>query len=192
MGKVNQPQSEDQRVLDYDFFDVVRGYLDRAARQVNLPSHVERILQEPKNELIVHFPVLMEDGVHRMFKGYRIQHNNLLGPFKGGLRYHQAVSLDDLKALASLMTWKSALMDIPFGGATGGIKCDPHMLSVVERRRLTRRFTHALGANIGPDYDIPEPDVGTNAQTMVWMMDTYMNTVGRLVRSKAQFAVAPE
>lgn len=162
----------------YDFFKVIQGYLNAAARVVDLPEHVGAILSQPKNELIVHFPVLMDDGTHRVFTGYRVQHNNLLGPYKGGLRYHQDVTLDDCKALASMMTWKCALMEIPFGGAKGGIKCNPRELSVHELRRLTRRFTHALGANIGPDYDIPAPDVGTNAQTMVWMMDTYMNTVG--------------
>ncbi|MCA9583337.1 MAG: Glu/Leu/Phe/Val dehydrogenase, partial [Myxococcales bacterium] len=112
-----------------------------------------------------------------------VQHNNLLGPYKGGLRYHESVSLDDLKALASMMTWKCALLDIPFGGAKGGIKSNPNDLSVTELRRLTRRFTHALGSNIGPDYDIPAPDVGTNAKVMVWMMDTYMNTVGHIDKS---------
>ncbi len=160
----------------YHFFDAVQGYLNRAAELVSLPDHVRSILAEPRNELIVHFPVRMDDGQTKMFKGYRIQHNNLRGPFKGGLRYHQGVSLDDLKALASMMTWKSALMGIPFGGAKGGIKFDPHEHSVDEIRRITRRFTHALGDNIGPAYDIPAPDVGTNAQIMVWVMDTYMNT----------------
>jgi glutamate dehydrogenase (NAD(P)+) len=169
---------EFRRVTHYDFFKVVQGYLEQAARVVELPRHVEEILGQPKNELIVHFPVLMDDGSHRLFKGYRIQHNNLLGPYKGGIRYHETVSLDDLKALASMMTWKCALMQIPFGGAKGGIKCNPRELSESEMRRLTRRFTHALGSNIGPEYDIPAPDVGTNARTMVWMMDTYMNTVG--------------
>ncbi len=164
----------------YEFFRVIQDYLDEAAKLINLPSHVSDILKQPKNEIIVHFPVLMDDGTHRVFKGYRIQHNNLRGPYKGGLRYHETVSLDDLKALAAMMTWKCALMDIPFGGAKGGIKCNPRELSGAELRRLTRRFTHALGANIGPEYDIPAPDVGTNAQMMVWMMDTYINTVGHI------------
>ena len=171
-------EDENARVKNYEFFEVVRNYLSRAAKVVDIPPHVAEILAEPKNELIVHFPVLMDDGTHRVFKGYRIQHNNLLGAYKGGLRYHETVSLDDLKALASMMTWKSALMEIPFGGAKGGIKCNPRELSDTELCRLTRRFTHALGSNIGPDYDIPAPDVGTNARAMVWMMDTYMNSVG--------------
>jgi glutamate dehydrogenase (NAD(P)+) len=113
-----------------------------------------------------------------MFKGYRVQHNNILGPYKGGIRYHEQVSLDEVKALASWMTYKCALHDIPFGGGKGGIKFRPRDFSAGELERITRRFTHALGANIGPEYDIPAPDVGTNGQIMVWMMDTYMNVVG--------------
>jgi glutamate dehydrogenase (NAD(P)+) len=177
---MNHPAGDTEfpRALGYDFFKVVQGYLQQAAETVKLPHHIDEMLAQPKNEIIVHFPVLMDDGEHRLFKGYRIQHNNLLGPYKGGLRYHESVTLDDLKALASMMTWKSALMELPFGGAMGGIKCDPALLSVNERRRLTRRFTHALGQNIGPDYDIPAPDMGTDAHVMVWVMDTYMNTVG--------------
>ena len=161
----------------YKFFHVVQGYLDEAATMVGVPPHVRAMLAQPKNELIVHFPVRMDDGKMRMFKGYRIQHNNLLGPYKGGLRFHESVSLDDLKALSSMMTWKCALMQIPFGGAKGGVKFDPRSHSETEMMRITRRFTHALGNNIGPNYDIPAPDMGTNAQTMVWIMDTYMNQV---------------
>ena len=161
----------------YQFFHVVQGYLDQAATMVGVPPHVRAMLAQPKNELIVHFPVRMDDGTMKMFKGYRIQHNNLLGPYKGGLRFHQSVSLDDLKALSSMMTWKCALMQIPFGGAKGGVKFDPREHSESEMMRITRRFTHALGNNIGPNYDIPAPDMGTNAQTMVWIMDTYMNSV---------------
>ena len=172
-----------QPAHEYKFFDVVRGYLDHAAKTVDLSDHVGKILSQPKNEIIVNFPVLMDDGSHKLFKGYRIQHNNMLGPYKGGIRFHESVSLDDLKALASMMTWKSALMEIPFGGAKGGVKINPHNHSKPELMRLTRRFTHALGANIGPEYDIPAPDMGTNSKTMVWMMDTYMNTVGHVEKN---------
>ena len=161
---------------DFGFFQVVQGYLDQAAEVTKIPDHVREILSQPKNELIVHFPVRMDDGRNRMFKGYRIQHNNVMGPYKGGMRYHEAVSLDELKALAMQMTWKCALLGVPFGGGKGGIKFNPHEHSEDELRRITRRFTHALGNNIGPSHDIPAPDVGTNAKTMVWMMDTYMNT----------------
>ncbi|MDW8363805.1 MAG: Glu/Leu/Phe/Val dehydrogenase [Myxococcales bacterium] len=166
-----------------EFLRAVQSYFERAADAVELPDHVRTILSQPKNELIVHFPVVMDDGKVRLFKGYRIQHNNLLGPYKGGLRYHETVSLDDVKALAALMTWKCALMDIPFGGAKGGIKFNPRVHSEGEIRRITRRFTHALGSNIGPEYDIPAPDVGTSSREMVWMMDTYMNTVGHVEKN---------
>jgi glutamate dehydrogenase (NAD(P)+) len=162
----------------YEFFKVVQGYLDHAAKVVALPEHVALILSQPKNELIVHFPVRMDDGSIKLFTGYRIQHNNIRGPYKGGIRYHESVNLDDVRALAALMTWKCSLMDIPFGGGKGGVQIDPKRHSKDELMRVTRRFTHALGANIGPEHDIPAPDVGTNAQMMVWMMDTYMNRVG--------------
>jgi glutamate dehydrogenase (NAD(P)+) len=163
---------------DYDFYRVVQEYLERAAKVCKLEPYVATILSQPKNELIVNFPVKMDNGDVRLFKGYRVQHNNLLGPFKGGMRYHPQVSLDDVKALAAMMTWKSSLMRLPFGGGKGGIKFDPHSVSRAELQRVTRRFTHALGENIGPEYDIPAPDVGTNSQTMAWMMDTYSNMVG--------------
>jgi glutamate dehydrogenase (NAD(P)+) len=152
--------------------------LDRAAKIAGIPAVVRDILSQPKNELIINFPVRMDSGEYRMFKGYRVQHNNVRGPYKGGIRYHEMVSLDEVKALASWMTYKSALHDIPFGGGKGGIKFMPRQHSMAELERITRRFTHALGSNIGPEYDIPAPDVGTNGQTMVWMMDTYMNVVG--------------
>jgi glutamate dehydrogenase (NAD(P)+) len=159
-------------------YTVALEQLDRAAAAAGLPAAVRDILSQPKNELIINFPVRMDSGEYKMFKGYRVQHNNILGPYKGGIRYHEQVSLDEVKALASWMTYKCALHDIPFGGGKGGIKFTPRQHSQTELERITRRFTHALGANIGPEYDIPAPDVGTNAQTMVWMMDTYMNVVG--------------
>ena len=159
-------------------YSVALEQLDRAAKVANLDPAVREILSQPKNEIITNFPVRMDSGEYRMFKGYRVQHNNILGPYKGGIRYHEQVSLDEVKALASWMTYKCALHDIPFGGGKGGIKFMPRMHSTAELERITRRFTHSLGANIGPEYDIPAPDVGTNGQTMVWMMDTYMNVVG--------------
>jgi len=163
---------------EYDFYKTVQDYLDRAAKVAKVEPYVQTILSQPKNEIIVNFPVKMDNGDVRLFKGYRVQHNNLLGPFKGGIRYHPQVSLDDVKALAATMTWKSALLRLPFGGGKGGIKFDPHSVSRQELQRITRRFTHALGENIGPEYDIPAPDVGTNGQIMAWMMDTYSNMVG--------------
>jgi glutamate dehydrogenase (NAD(P)+) len=158
-------------------YDVAIGQLERAAAAMNLDPQVHTILLQPKNELIVNFPVKMDDGSFRLFKGYRIQHNNIMGPFKGGLRFHREVHLDEVKALAAWMTWKCAVVEVPFGGAMGGIKFDPRQHSAAEIERITRRYTHALGNNIGPDHDIPAPDVGTNGQTMVWVMDTYMNFV---------------
>ncbi len=158
-----------------NLYTIVQGQLDKAAKAVNLSREVYTILSQPKNELIVHFPVRLDDGNYRLFKGYRVQHNNILGPYKGGIRYHEDVTLDELKGLGASMTWKSALHDIPFGGAKGGIKFNPRLHSKGELERITRRYTHALGGNIGPESDIPAPDVGTNGQTMVWIMDTFMN-----------------
>lgn len=171
------PNSSNQR---YEFFQVIQGYLKRAAQVINMDPTIEAILAQPKNEIIVHFPVRMDNGEIKIFKGYRIQHNNILGPYKGGIRYHESVTLDDVKALAAMMTWKCALMKLPFGGAKGGIKFNPREHSISELQRITRRFTHALGSNIGPEYDIPAPDVGTTPQMMAWIMDTYMNTVGHV------------
>ena len=159
-------------------YDVALAQLDKAARVAGISPAIREILSQPKNEIIVNFPVRMDSGEYKMFKGYRVQHSNILGPYKGGIRYHEQVSLDEVKALASWMTYKCALHDIPFGGGKGGIKFMPRQHSQAELERITRRFTHALGANIGPEYDIPAPDVGTNGQIMVWMMDTYMNVVG--------------
>ena len=184
-GPMSKPPSPDR----YDFFRVIRNYLDEAAKIVKVPEHVRLILSQPKNEIIVHFPVLMDNGEYRLFKGYRIQHSNILGPFKGGMRYHQDAGLDDFKALAAMMTWKSALMNLPFGGGKGGIKFDPRAVSRAELQRITRRFFHSLGSNVGPDYDIPAPDVGTNAQCMAWALDTYINTVGMVKKEDAMGVV---
>ncbi len=151
------------------------GEVLQAADLVGLPHRLQLILAQPKNEIMVHFPVQMDNGEFKLFKGYRVQHNNVLGPYKGGIRYHQEVSLDHVKSLAALMTIKCALNRLPLGGGKGGVKVRPASLSQTELMRMTRRFTSALGENIGPDYDIPAPDVGTNAQTMAWMADTYMN-----------------
>ncbi len=161
-----------------NLYTIVQQQLDKAARATNLSREVYTILSQPKNEIIVNFPVRMDNGQYTLFKGYRVQHNNILGPYKGGIRYHEDVTLDELKGLAAAMTWKSALHDIPFGGGKGGIKFNPRLASKPELERITRRYTHALGANIGPEFDVPAPDVGTNGQTMVWIMDTYMNVVG--------------
>jgi glutamate dehydrogenase (NAD(P)+) len=163
---------------DVDLFDHALSMFDRAADVMGLDATVRTILQQPKNEIIVNFPVRMDDNRFRMFKGYRVQHNNLLGPYKGGIRYARFVSLNELKAMAFWMTMKNSLVGVPFGGAKGGVKLDPSQFSDSELQRITRRYTHALGTNIGPDWDIPAPDMGTNGQTMVWLSDTYVNTIG--------------
>ncbi|MDH5289620.1 MAG: Glu/Leu/Phe/Val dehydrogenase [Acidimicrobiia bacterium] len=147
----------------------------RAADIIDLKPEYREILSHPKNEIIVNFPVQMDDRSTKVFTGYRIQHNNIRGPFKGGLRFHPQVDLDEVRALAAWMTFKTALAGIPFGGAKGGITIDPGQYSQDEMRRVVRRFTHGLGGNIGPEHDIPAPDMGTNSQTMDWVMDTYAN-----------------
>jgi glutamate dehydrogenase (NAD(P)+) len=144
-----------------------------AAEVMNLPHYLQLILAQPKNEIMVHFPVRMDNGSFRLFKGYRVQHNNALGPFKGGLRFHPDVHLDDVKSLAFLMTMKCSLVGVPYGGGKGGIKVDPRKHSRGEMERIVRRFTAAIAHNIGPDYDIPAPDVGSNSQHMAWIADTY-------------------
>lgn len=165
-----------------------QGVCDRfeqIASFIDLDSKVQAIMSQPKAELMIHFPVRMDDGSYTLFKGYRIQHNNLLGPYKGGMRFSPEVSLDEVKGLAMLMTLKCALAKLPLGGAKGGIKYNPNDHSPDENQRITRRFTIALGHNIGPSYDIPAPDMGTNAQYMDWMMDTYHNLYGRKIEDKA-------
>jgi glutamate dehydrogenase (NAD(P)+) len=168
---------------------VAQQQFEKAANFISLTPAIREILSQPKNELIVNFPVRLDNGEYRLFKGYRVQHNNVLGPYKGGIRYHHEVTLDEVKALAAWMTFKCALHDIPFGGAKGGIKFTPRDYSAGELERITRRFTFALGTNIGPDYDIPAPDVGTNGQTMVWMMDTYLAFADNLNRGDARGVV---
>ena len=167
-------------------FATALAQFERGADLIDLPDDLRSILSQPKNEVIVNFPVRMNDGSYRVFRGYRIQHSNLLGPYKGGVRFHPLVDLDEVKALASWMTWKSALCEIPFGGAKGGISFDPNTLEADELERVVRRFTHALGGNIGPDHDIPAPDLGSNAQSMVWMMDTYANSTGTTERQNVK------
>ena len=126
-----------------------------------------------RREIIVHFPVKMDDGSVRIFTGYRVQHNDTRGPFKGGMRYHPDVDLDEMRALAMWMTWKAAVVNIPFGGAKGGVECDPRQMSEREIESMTRRFTWEISPFIGPEIDIPAPDVATNPQVMAWMMDTF-------------------
>jgi glutamate dehydrogenase (NAD(P)+) len=154
-------------------FDAVNYYFDRAAAILSLPDAECTILKRPFRELSVELPIKMDNGEWRVFNGYRIQHDNTRGPCKGGLRYHPSVSNDEVRALAALMTWKTALVDVPFGGAKGGITCEPQRMSSDERQRLTRSFVRAIADIIGPSRDIPAPDMNTNAQTMAWIMDEY-------------------
>ena len=158
-------------------YDNVTRQFDKAADLVKLDSNIRKILAMTTNEIIVNFPVKMDDGQIEMFTGYRVQHNSALGPFKGGLRFHPAVDIDEVRALATWMTWKSAITNIPFGGAKGGIQLDPTKYTMSELERITRRFTFALGSNIGPEYDIPAPDVNTTPQIMAWILDTYLSTM---------------
>ena len=160
-----------------NLYESVINQLEKAEDIVHFDRDICKILAETTNELIVHFPVKMDGGTVTMLTGYRVQHNNALGPFKGGLRFHPLVDIDEIRALSTLMTWKTAIANIPFGGAKGGLQIDPADYSIEELEKITRRFTFALGNNIGPEYDIPAPDVNTNPQIMAWILDTYMSTV---------------
>jgi glutamate dehydrogenase (NAD(P)+) len=146
---------------------------DLAAQKLNLDEGIWKVLRYPNRELIVHIPVALDNGRLEVFTGFRVQHSIARGPAKGGVRYAPDVTLDEVRALASWMTWKCAVVNIPFGGAKGGIICDPHKMSMGELERMTRRYTAELFEFIGPEKDVPAPDVNTNEQTMAWMMDTY-------------------
>ena len=155
------------------FLNLVQKQLNNCFIHSNIPATMQKILLQPTNEVIFNFPVKLKNGTIEMFKGYRIQHNNILGPYKGGIRFHQDVHLDEVKALASLMSIKCALQDIPFGGAKGGIEFNPRNYSLVDLEKITRGYTKAINNHIGPEYDIPAPDVGTDSQIMDWIMDEY-------------------
>jgi glutamate dehydrogenase (NAD(P)+) len=159
-------------------WEMAVAQFDAAADRLQLRPEIRAILREPKRELIVHFPVRMDDGSVRTFTGYRVQHNITRGPAKGGIRYDANVTLDEVKALAMWMTWKCAVVDIPFGGAKGGVICDPKALSRAELERLTRRYATEISILIGPKSDIPAPDVNTTPQIMAWIMDTYSMHAG--------------
>jgi glutamate dehydrogenase (NAD(P)+) len=152
--------------------EAARSQFDSAADHIDLEPGLRAVLREAQREYTVHFPVKLDDGQVRVFTGYRVQHNVARGPAKGGLRYHPSADLDDVRALAMWMTWKCALVDVPFGGAKGGVACDPTSMSARELEALTRRFATEMEGIVGPDSDIPAPDVGTNARTMAWFMDT--------------------
>ncbi|MEM7588805.1 MAG: Glu/Leu/Phe/Val dehydrogenase [Myxococcota bacterium] len=157
---------------------LVHAQLQQAFDCANIDPILQHILQEAQNEITIHFPVCLSDGRVELFHGHRVQHNNVLGPFKGGVRFHEEVGLDECRALASWMTWKCALQNLPFGGGKGGLQFNPQLYNQEDLQRITRRLVHSLGTNIGPEWDIPAPDVGTDSQIMDWMMDTYSNIVG--------------
>jgi len=160
------------------FLSMAKGF-DTAADHLGLDEGVREVLRRPARELTVAIPVVMDDGKLQVFTGYRVQHNFTRGPCKGGIRYAPDVNLDEVRALAAWMTWKCAVVDIPFGGAKGGVICDPRQLSQGELERITRRYTAAIMDILGPDRDVPAPDVNTNEQTMAWIMDTYSMHVRR-------------
>lgn len=156
-----------------NLYEIVQQQFEKAVRVINLSEDLCAVLRNCKRQLIVAVPIKMDDGTIRSFEGYRVQHNVTRGPAKGGIRYHPDVTLDEVKALASWMTWKCAVLNIPYGGGKGGVRCNPKELSENELERLTRRFTSEIIPFIGPDRDIPAPDVYTSPQTMAWMMDTF-------------------
>jgi glutamate dehydrogenase (NAD(P)+) len=167
--------------LDDPLFRTARGQLDGALGPAGIPADVAEVLRFPERTLSVSVPVRRDDGTVAVFPGYRVQHSSVLGPTKGGIRYDPAVTLGECAALAMWMTWKCALLQLPYGGAKGGVRCVPRELSPGERERLTRRFTSELLPIIGPQRDIPAPDMATDEQTMAWMMDTYSMQVGHAV-----------
>ena len=158
--------------------EITNHYIRQASELMGLGSRVERLLLLCEAEHHVTVPIELDNGDVAVFSGYRIQHNSARGPMKGGLRFHPSVDADDVRALASLMTWKTAVVNIPYGGAKGGVACDPATLSAGELERLTRKFTQRIGSEIGPQRDIPAPDVNTNAQVMAWIMDEYSRMHG--------------
>jgi glutamate dehydrogenase (NAD(P)+) len=162
-----------KRIQEENPFDSMMERFDEAAHLLNLDPNIYKILRWPNREITLYIPVLMDDGNYQVFTGYRVQHNFARGPAKGGIRYSPDVSLDEVRALAAWMTWKCAVVNIPFGGGKGGIICNPKEMSPAELERLTRRYTSDLMDFIGPERDVPAPDMNTNEQTMAWIMDTY-------------------
>ncbi|MFP5211672.1 MAG: Glu/Leu/Phe/Val family dehydrogenase [Acidobacteriota bacterium] len=180
MSSVTPAVSLDQEVNPWE---AQSARFDFAARKLNLDEGLWKLLRMPAREIIVHFPVPMDNGRIEMFTGFRVQHNIARGPAKGGIRYSPDVTLDEVRALASWMTWKCAVVNIPFGGAKGGVICDPKAMSQGELERMTRRYTSEISDFIGPEKDVPAPDMNTNEQTMAWIMDTYSMHARRTVTS---------
>ena len=174
--RIGQPALDEENT-----FDAMTARLDRAAAQLDLDPGIYRILRQPERQLTVAIPVLMDNGAIEVFTGHRVLHNTARGPGKGGIRFDTRVTLDEVSALAAWMTWKCAVVDVPFGGAKGGVLCDPFSMSSGELERLTRRYTSAIIDVLGPDSDVPAPDVNTNERVMAWIMDTYSAHVGHSV-----------
>ncbi|MGM0651853.1 MAG: Glu/Leu/Phe/Val family dehydrogenase [Bacillota bacterium] len=164
------------RLLDCN--EASKHHFERAANKVKMDQQFRNWLKIPFREIAVHLPVVMDDGSLKIFEGYRVQHNNARGPHKGGIRYHPEVSIDHVRGLASWMTWKTALLNLPLGGAKGGVKCDAKKMSEGELERLTRKYTQAISVDIGPYQDVPAPDVNTDEKVMAWMMDEYSKLRG--------------
>src|SRR5581483_11828195 len=188
MAAIQRPLQVEE---DLNPFRIAMRQFDTAADHLKLDAGLREVLRRPHRALTLSLPVKMDNGSIRVFEGFRVQHSNARGPCKGGIRYHPSVSFDEVKALASWMTWKCATVNIPFGGAKGGIICDPHKLSKGELERLTRRYAYEISPIIGPDRDIPAPDVYTDSQVMAWFMYTYSMTHGnnaqRVVTGKPTF-----
>ena len=171
----------DKSEFESELLRTVRSQLDTVAARLSLEPSIHARLRYPRRALVVSIPTQMDDGRTEVFIGYRVHHNTVLGPTKGGVRFHPEVTLDEVTALAMLMSWKCAIVGLPYGGAKGGVRCDPSRMSARELEHMTRRYTSEIMLVIGPDLDIPAPDLGTNEQTMAWMMDTYSMTQGRTV-----------
>jgi glutamate dehydrogenase/leucine dehydrogenase len=172
-GRNAKLEEETHRSTTNNPFEIAQHQIDIVAKRMKIDAGIIEIIKQPKRVLEVSIPVRMDNGQLRVFRGYRVQHNDARGPFKGGIRYGPQVNLDEVKALATWMSMKTAVVDIPYGGAKGGIVCNPKEMSSAELERLTRRFTAEISSIIGPLRDIPAPDVNTNPQTMAWIMDTY-------------------
>ncbi len=181
MGPVAAAQTAGPQPVKRDLWDTVVAELDAVAARLKLAPGIHAMLRQPERELTVAIPVVMDDGHIKVFTGYRVQHSSARGPCKGGIRYHVDVTLNEVKALSAMMTWKCAVVGIPYGGAKGGVQCDPTAMSQGELNRMTRRFTAMILPILGPKRDIPAPDVNTNPQVMAWMADTVSMLEGKTV-----------
>lgn len=170
--------------------EAVQAKFNEASKLAKLDPSVKKIIEQTNNEIVLNFPVKMDDSDIEMFTGFRVQHSNVLGPYIGGIRFHPWVELDEIRALAMTTTFKAAIAEIPMGGASGGIQFNPREYSRDEIERISRRFIFGLGSNIGPDYDVQSPDVNTNPQIMAWALDTYLSTIPPQIRNRSVHIVA--